>query len=257
MIVKNSSEIVAAKNANILKPIDKHILSNIPITFKDNDNMWVNISYRIRAIYVQKDITDIPLNYADLADPKYKNRICIRPLTDIYNMDLFGYLYEEMGYENFIIWFDKFKSNLALIPSGNDRSQAKNIYEGKCDIALINTYYYGLMKSDPTQHKWAENVIVILPDQQKKGAVAMKSAIGLLSDSSESVDFLKFILSDEVQATMSNENFEFAINMKNNSEFLKAFGSHQKIKLENIKLKHNIQNDLFNIRKEIYPIIKQ
>ena len=37
-------------------------------------------------------------------------------------------------------------ANLARKPEGNDRAQAKAIHEGVCDIAVMNTYYFGKMK---------------------------------------------------------------------------------------------------------------
>ena len=59
-----------------------------------------------------------------------------------------------------------FKENLARKPDGSDRSQAKAIYAGECDIALGNTYYVGLMltnEKEPEEKEWATSIKVIFP----------------------------------------------------------------------------------------------
>ena len=33
-------------------------------------------------------------------------------------------------------------ANLARRPQGNDRAQVKAIFEGVCDISIINNYYF-------------------------------------------------------------------------------------------------------------------
>ena len=50
----------------------------------------------------------------------------------------------------------EFTKNFARKPKGNDRAQAKAIYSGECDIVLMNTYYFALMKfneENPEQKK--------------------------------------------------------------------------------------------------------
>ena len=45
---------------------------------------------------------------------------------------------------------------MARKPQGNDRAQAKAIYEGVCDIAIANNYYMGKMMTNdkkPEQKK--------------------------------------------------------------------------------------------------------
>ena len=61
----------------------------------------------------------------------------------------------------------KFVGNLARRPQGNDRAQVKAIFEGQCDIALINNYYFGKLKysDDPKQREWAESIRLIFPNQ--------------------------------------------------------------------------------------------
>ena len=64
-------------------------------------------------------------------------------------------------------WAKKFVGNLARRPQGNDRAQVKAIFEGQCDISIINNYYFGKLKysDDPSQREWAKSVRLIFPNQ--------------------------------------------------------------------------------------------
>jgi len=258
IISKNSSEIIAAKHMGLLKTIPSEIYKGINPAFKDPNAQWVNMSYRIRAIFVKKGFKNPPMNYSDLAKPEYKGKICIRKFTDNYNLDLFSTLYDDYGAEKFKVWIKAFNSNLARNPAGNDRSQVKAIYENECEIAIVNTYYMGVMLEDPEQKKWAESVDMIIPNQSKKtsGAIMIYSGIGIMNDSSNVTKVLKYLLSDEVQKELSVHNYEYPLNPKNTSETVIKYGSFQKLNNTTIQLHKNIQEELFNIRKTIYPIVK-
>jgi ABC-type dipeptide/oligopeptide/nickel transport system ATPase component len=64
-------------------------------------------------------------------------------------------------------WAKGLVLNLARRPQGNDRAQVKAIYEGQCDIAIINNYYFGKLKfsEDPKQREWTKNLKLIFPNQ--------------------------------------------------------------------------------------------
>lgn len=258
IITKDSSEVIAAKDMKLLKPISKKVLKNVEPIFKDKESQWVNISYRIRAIYVKKGFANPPMNYEDLAKPEYKGQICIRPLTHNYNLELFGTMLSEMGTEKFSIWLDSFKNNLARKPAGNDRNQVKAMFEGECNIGIVNTYYYGLMMADPKQKEWAESVDMIIPNQDAKhtGAISLFSALGVLSDK-DATPFIKYLLSDEIQKYLSTNHYEYPLDKSNASDNVKKYGEFNGVSIDNIKHHKNIQNELFEYRKDAYKILKQ
>ena len=65
-------------------------------------------------------------------------------------------------------WARGLVDNLARRPQGNDRAQVKAIFEGQCDIALINNYYFGKLKfsEDPEQREWINGLKLIFPNQE-------------------------------------------------------------------------------------------
>ena len=121
IITKNSSNIVAAKEMGLLKLLPKSMYHDIDVNFKDIDFTWFNMSYRIRAFYVEKGFKNPPKEYSDLSKPQYKGKICTRSHTHNYNLELYGHLLAEMGKDEFTKWFKAFNSNLARKPVGNDR----------------------------------------------------------------------------------------------------------------------------------------
>jgi len=272
IITKNSSVIVAAKKMELLTVLPTNIYHDLDVNFKDRDFTWFNMSYRIRAFYVKKGFKNPPLTYKDLAKPEYKGKICIRKHTHNYNLELYGHLLDRYGKEEFTKWFKAFKSNLARKPVGNDRNQVKGIYDGECEIAVANTYYMGLMMNDSVQKKWAASVDLIIPNQnldfdnnvypddypfREGAAIALFSGVGVKPNYSKNTPrFLKFILSDPIQKSLSTVNFEYPLDAKNIGKTASQFGKFQGLKFKDIKLGFSKQDELYDLRKEVYKIIK-
>ncbi|NAZ18109.1 iron ABC transporter substrate-binding protein, partial [Glutamicibacter soli] len=99
--------------------------------------------------------------YEDLADPKWKGRICTRSFTNDYNVALTAAYLAHHGPEATKTWLEGLKANLAKKPEGGDRDQVKSIWAGECDISLGNTYYMGAMLKDDEQKQWAESVRIV------------------------------------------------------------------------------------------------
>lgn len=258
MISKDSSDVVAAKEIGMLKRLPSSINKEISKNFIDKDQTWFLMSYRIRAFHVKSSITDAPLSYEDLAKPQYKGRICNRSLTHNYNLELFGILLSDWGEEKFTNWLKDFNNNLAKIPAGNDRSQVQDVFNGICDIAIANTYYRGVMLSDPNQKAWAEATTVIIPNQGQddSGAIPLYAGVGTLTNNILIADFYRYILSNNVQKSLSLNNFEYPLVLGNVSDAVNNYGVEQGLKATTIKMHKNNQNELFELRKQAYKIIK-
>src|SRR3954468_15579904 len=163
------SRLTAAKDKGILQPLDDATINkNISAEYRDPDGDWFGVTKRARVIYASKErVKEDNISYADLADPRWKGRICIRDGQHDYNLALFSAMIAHWGEARTEQWMIAFKENLARKPDGSDRSQAKSIYAGECDVALGNTYYVGLMltnEQDPQEQEYARSLKVIFPD---------------------------------------------------------------------------------------------
>ena len=209
---------------DLLAPINsKKLLNNIPIYLRSPENTWFGLSKRARVIVVNKNkIKDGEITrIEDLADTKWKGKICTRPGSHVYNRGIMASVLAALGEEKAEQWAKSFVNNLAKRPQGNDRAQVKAIYEGECDIALINNYYFGKLKfsEDPQQRKWVENVKLIFPNQGEndRGAHVNISGGGIAKYSKNkenALALLEFLTSEKAQKLYGEINFEYPVNPK-------------------------------------------
>ena len=127
------------------------------------------MSKRARVIIIAKDRVgyDEIKRIEDLSDVKWRGKICSRPGSHVYNRALMASIIAAQGEIIAEKWAKGLVDNLARRAQGNDRAQVKAIYEGQCDIAIINNYYFGKLKfsEDPQQREWTKNLMLIFPNQ--------------------------------------------------------------------------------------------
>lgn len=205
---------------DLLAPVDSEILrTNVPQHLRDPKNRWFAFSKRARVLVVSKKAEDAMTikRYEDLADPRWRGRICTRPGSHVYNRALVASLIDALGLEQAEKWANGVIANLARRPQGNDRAQVKAIYEGVCDIGIINNYYFGKLEhSDkPEQRDWAAAVSMIFPNQADRGTHVNISGGGVAVHSkhkAEAVRFLEFLTQKEAQELYGRINFEYPVN---------------------------------------------
>lgn len=191
----------------------------VPPGLRDPDGQWVALSLRARAIFVAKDrVPDATLTYEDLADPRFKGRVCLRSGQHPYNTALFAAMLVKSGAAATETWLKGVKANLNHRPTGGDRDVARDILAGSCDVGLSNTYYGGLMLSGAggaEQKRWGEAVRVILPTFRDgvgthvniSGAAIARHA----PHRAEALKLLEFLLSPEAQKAYAEANFEYPV----------------------------------------------
>lgn len=228
------SRLSAIKDKGVTQPLqDAEIDAAIPAEYRDPDGNWFGVTRRGRVIYASKErVTDTNITYADLADPKWKGKICIRSGQHDYNLALFSALIAHWGEAKTEEWMKGFKANLARKPDGNDRSQAKSIMAGECDLALGNTYYVGLMKTnekEPEQKDWANAMNVIFPSIDGKGTHVNISGMALAKhapNKDNAVTLMEFLAGDEAQHIYAADVFEYPVKAGvEASDVVKSFGT--------------------------------
>ena len=217
------------------------LYKNIPSHLRSSDKTWVGLSKRSRIIVVSKSrIKPASISrIEDLANPIWKNKICTRPGSHVYNRALMASMIAANGIDEATKWAKGLVKNLARRPQGNDRAQVKAIYEGQCDIAIINNYYYGKLKysDDPKQRKWAEELSLIFPNQDKddRGAHINISGGGIAKYSKNkknAVKLLEFLSEEASQKLYGTINFEYPVNPKvKPTKILQDWGAFREDKL--------------------------
>jgi len=220
VLTSDTSSLMDLLAKGLAQPIRSEVLEkNIPAHFRDEGGNWFGLTTRARLIYASKDrvrpgeIT----TYEQLADPKWKGRICTRSGKHPYNLSLFASMIAHRGEAETKEWLQGLKANLARKPQGNDRAQVKAIKEGVCDLSLGNSYYFGKMitnTEEPEQIEWAKSVNLVFPNQRDRGthmfvsgAVVTKHA----PNRDNAVKLLEFLSGAEAQYLYAEKNFEFPV----------------------------------------------
>ena len=167
LITVDIGRLQQALDLGVAQPIVSEAVHDaVPARYRHPDGLWTALSLRARVIYASKDrVKDSALTYEDLADPKWRGKICTRSFQHQYNVALVSAMIVKNGEDRTRAWLGGVKANLAKKPSGGDRDVAKDIAAGACDIGLGNQYYVGLMANgrNADQKAWAEAIRVVLP----------------------------------------------------------------------------------------------
>ncbi len=229
------NEVVAK---DLTQAVQSDVLStNIPTQYRDPDNMWFGLTTRTRSVYASKeraDLADIK-RYEDLADPKWKGRICTRSGKHPYNLALIASMIAHHGEAEAEAWLRGVKSNLARKPQGNDRAQVKAIYEGVCDLSLGNNYYLGKMLNDPEQTKWANAVQITFPNSAERGTHVNISGMALTKSApnkANAIKLMEYLVGNTAQTMYAEQNFEYPVNPNvQPSELVASWGDFKADKL--------------------------
>lgn len=207
--------------------------ANIPPQYRDPDHQWFGLTTRARIIVASKDRVEPGAisTYEELADPKWKGRVCTRSGKHAYMVALTAAMIAHHGEAKADEWLRGLKANLARRPQGNDRAQVKAIMEGVCDIAVINHYYMGKMLNDEEQAPWAESVNIVFPNQQSYGTHMNVSGMALTSSApnrDNAIKLMEFLSDDLAQQMYAEQNFEYPIKPGIPwSGLLQSFGSYK------------------------------
>ena len=206
--------------ANVLQPIQsKQLHTNIPANLRHPDGLWYGLTTRARILFVSNErVKKGEINsYEDLADPKFKGRICIRSGKHVYNISLFASMIAHKGKAGAKTWLTGLKANLARKPQGNDRAQAKAIYQGQCDVAVANTYYFAKMatnKKKPVQKKWANALRIVFPNQGDRGTHVNISGAAVVKgakNKANAIKLIEFLSSGFAQKVYADQNYEYPV----------------------------------------------
>ncbi|WP_335918004.1 Fe(3+) ABC transporter substrate-binding protein [Shewanella chilikensis] len=216
VLTSDFSRLQELVDKQLVKQVESDTLKqNIPAQYRDPEGNWYALTMRVRNLYSSKErLGPLTINYEDLADARYKGKVCMRSGKHPYNIALVASMIAHHGEADAKSWLQGLKSNLARKPQGNDRAQVQAVKEGLCDIAIGNSYYYGKMLQDPKQRPWAEAAVINFPNQENRGAHINVSGMALAKHAPNSADALKlmeYLSSDAAQQSYAEVNMEYPV----------------------------------------------
>ncbi|MBX3617357.1 Fe(3+) ABC transporter substrate-binding protein [Nitrosomonas sp.] len=214
LITADAGNLWAAAQAGLLKPVKSDVLeSNIPAHLRDPANEWFGLSIRARTlIYNTKKVKPEELStYEDLANPKWRKRLCLRTSKKVYNQSLVAMMIAEHGEAKTEEIVKGWVANLATDPLSDDTRALEFVAAGKCDVTIVNTYYFGrLMSKDPKLP-----LAVFWPNQNNGGVHVNISGAGVTRygrNEAAAIKLLEFLSSDKAQNLFADVNMEYPVN---------------------------------------------
>ena len=217
LITVDAGRLWRAQQMDLFQPVKSATLeSRIPANLREPSGLWYGFSTRARVIaYNKAKVQPGEIrNYEDLADSKWKGRVCMRSSTNIYNLSLLGALIDHLGEAKAEAWAKGVRDNLAQEPKGGDTDQLKAVAAGQCDVTVSNQYYYArLLRSDkPDERQVGEKIGIVFPNQGSWGTHVNISGAGVLKNAPNrqaAIKFLEYLASDEAQRYFADGNNEW------------------------------------------------
>lgn len=245
LLTADLGRLVEATEKGLTQPVDSAAINeNVPENLRDPANNWFSLTMRARVVYASKErVKEEKISYEDLADPKWKGKICTRSGQHPYNVELIAAVIAHKGVDATREWLQGVKANLARKPAGNDRAQAKGVFAGECDLAIMNTYYLGKMlteEKEPEQKQWAEAVRIIFPSSDAMGTHVNVSGMLMTKNAPNKDNALKlmeYLASDDAQRIYAEANFEYPVDPSvQPSELVRSWGTFTPDNLPILKL---------------------
>ncbi len=209
-----------AAERGLLRRIESPMLNaNVPANFRDPQGRWYGLSQRERTIfYAPGRVQPGQLStYEDLADPKWKGKLCLRTGKQTYTQSLVAMMIAKHGVPKAEAIAKGWVANLAGDVFTNDNSLLKAIAAGQCDVGIANTYYYGRILS--REPEFGNSVKLFWANQgaNQGGAHVNLSGAGVTANAKNpegARKLLEWLSSEGVQTAYTHGTFESPINTK-------------------------------------------
>ena len=246
-----------ASDMNLLQKYnDESLTDGITESLTDPNGFWVPVTYRSRIlVYSNERVEESDLStYEDLANEKWKGRLLVRSSSNSYNQALLSSLVANLGEEATQNWTEAVVSNFARDPKGNDRDQVKAIAAGQGDIAIVNSYYIGLLLSSENEEEVnaGKSISVFFPNQGdgQRGSHVNVSGVALAKNApnkSNALKLIEYLTSDEAQEIYVNNTYEYSVkpNIEPN-DIVKEWGTFKKDPLD-LNMLGSKRNDAIRI----------
>jgi iron(III) transport system substrate-binding protein len=238
-----------AEQEGVFQSVSSEVLEQvIPAHLRHPEGLWFGFSSRARLIFYDKATVQPGeiATYEELADPKWKGKVCIRESGNIYNQSLLSSLIAAHGAEAAQEWAADVVANFARPPVRGDTNQLRGIGTGECHLAVANSYYFVRLMTRPKDEDkgLADKIGVIFPNQDDRGTHINISGAGVLKHAPHpeaAIKFLEYLASPEAQAHFAHQNNEYPVvegvaadsalaslgDFKTDTESLALLGKHQ------------------------------
>jgi iron(III) transport system substrate-binding protein len=208
----DAGNLAVAADEDLFQPLDSQVLRDaVPANLRDPQDRWFGLSLRARTIVYNPSAVpedQVPRTYAELAEPRWKGRLCLRDSTNVYTQSLVASLIANDGEQRALEIVRGWAANAEIL--NNDVLILESIDQGKCDVGLTNHYYLAReLEENPNfgvRLAWA--------DQDGRGTHVNISGAGVTKyadDPALARRLLEWLATDG-QAAFVNGNHEYPVN---------------------------------------------
>ena len=231
LLTVDAGNLWQAAEQGLLQPVSSTVLeANVPAKYRDPKGLWTGLSLRARTIFYDpsKVSADQLSTYADLADPKWKGKLCLRTSKKVYNQSLVASMMEHLGEEKTEEIVRGWVDNLATDVFSDDVAMLEAIAAGQCEVGVANSYYYGRLLDEKPDFP----VSIFWANQDTTGTHVNISGAGVVAGSDNpdgTLKLIEWLSSDEAQGLYASSDKEFPVKEGiDESDLLRSWGPFNK-----------------------------
>ena len=208
----DAGNLAIAAEQGLFASLDSPVLdAAVPSELRDPDGFWYALSARARTIVYSTErlsTDEIPTTYEELAEPQWKDRVCMRNSSNAYTQSLVASMIGNLGYNSALELVTGWADNSHIM--SNDVILLNSIRDGRCDVGISNHYYLARELAEDPNYP----VGLVWANQNDRGVHVNISGAGVLAnaDDPELAQQLLEWLATDGQNHFVDGNNEYPVN---------------------------------------------
>ena len=247
ILLVDAARITNAAKLGLLQPINSSNLENdVPTDLKDSEKNWYALTRRVRVMVANPKVVDINKikDYADLANPSLKGKVCLRNRKSPYNQSLVANQLVNKGELETKKWLYGMISNVKQPFFPGDISLIRAVSKRKCGVGIVNHYYVARMLEGVNGRRdalYAKKTIVLTPNPAHVN-ISAGGVAKYASNKEEAIMLLEFLASPEGSKGLAAPTFEHPLKEVNQNKTVKDFGEFipDKVTIEDLGVNNSL-----------------
>ena len=247
ILLVDAARITNAAKAGLLQSVESKSLENdVPVGLKDKNKEWYALTRRVRVMVANPKVVDVSKirDYADLANPSLKGKVCLRNRKSPYNQSLVANQIINKGESETKTWLDGMISNVSQPFFPGDISLIRAVSKRKCGVGIVNHYYVARMLAGVNGRRdtlYAQRTTVITPNPAHVN-ISAGGVAKYANNKSEAIKLLEYLASPSGSKGLAAPTFEHPLKEVNQNPIVKNFGefTSDKVTVEDLGVKNSL-----------------
>tara|TARA_B100000886_G_scaffold1302_1_gene927 strand:+ start:354 stop:1376 length:1023 start_codon:yes stop_codon:yes gene_type:complete len=247
ILLVDAARITNAAKLGLLQKIESTTLDNdVPSGLKDPNKEWYALTRRVRVMVANPKVVDISKinDYADLADPSLKGKVCLRNRKSPYNQSLVANQIINKGEAATKNWLNGMISNVSQPFFPGDISIVRAVSKRKCGVGIVNHYYVARMLAGVNGRRdslYAKRTTVLTPNPAHVN-ISAGGVAKYATNKNEAVKLLEYLASPKGSKGLAAPTFEHPLKEVNQDPIVKDFGEFipDKVTVEDLGVNNSI-----------------